>query len=338
MTYQCFLGLTTTPFTHASEFLSHTWSNRGCASCRDAHQDQRGLCSSRSQFRGWTNNERLCGGAAASIGVRVGTRPSRVPGAVHTAKDEGIKPKQLAAPYSRVAKRSYRRALRRAARDGYAWYRGHYIAVKREFVPLVPSSGAPNRTNRRLGVTCWNCSGLSLELKAELFHWLHTQRHVGVVLLQETHWSYTGEWKHDGWCIFHSAAKKPKQGGLLTAIRAELVEEHCLSWKEVIPGRLTQVRCVISRQQIDILNLYQHAWSSKSSEQTQELVKQRSRLWKELDSLLQSLPLRSELILGGDFNTVLAARSGVSGFGIFPGSKLPVNSCLMSFSTIASRH
>ena len=145
------------------------------------------------------------------------------------------------------------------------------------------------------------------------------QGHIGALLLQETHWSFTSEWKQGGWYI-HSAAPKPQQGGVLTAIRATLVDEHSLSWQEVIPGRLTQVRCVLGKQQVDLLNLYQHAWSAKTAEQTQDLVR-REKLWRQLDGLLGSLPLRSEIILAGDFSAVLGPRMGVAGFGIHRGSQ-----------------
>ena len=208
-----------------------------------------------------------------------------------------------------------------AARDGFAWYRGRYISVRREFVPFLPKpTPAPNH-GKRLEIFTWNTSGFSSEIKAELFLWLRSQRHISAFLLQETHWGFTNEWKRDGWYLFHSAASKPRTGGVLTAIRTEIVREEDLSWKEIIPGRLTQVRCHFGRQQADIVNIYQHAWSPKTAEQTQELVRQRARLWHSLDTLLDSLPLRSELIIAGDLNTVLEARTSVAGPGIHLGNK-----------------
>ena len=89
-----------------------------------------------------------------------------------------------------------------------------------------------------------NTGGFSSELKPELFLWLRSQRHISAFLLQETHWGFTNEWKRDGWYLFHSAASKPRTGGVLTAIRTEIVREEDLSWKEIIPGRLTQVAAI----------------------------------------------------------------------------------------------
>eukprot|EP00439_Symbiodinium_sp_Y106_P039661 s233_g4.t2 len=260
------------------------------------------------------------------IGVRVDALPSGVSGVAASvaAKNGGHEPKQKIPSKVRIAKRTYRRALKRAAVDGFAWYRGRYISVRREFVPRDPVVRPPPDFSNRLGLLSWNCSGLSAELKAELFHWLRQQSHIGAFLLQETHWSFSNEWRDSGWFLFHSADKKPKQGGVLTAIRASWVDEHTLSWKEVIPGHLTQVRCTFVKQQVDLINIYQHAWSSKTSEQTQELLTRRSRIWGALDGLLRSLPVRSEILLAGDFNTVLEPRTAVSGHGIFPGNSATV--------------
>ena len=318
MYLQSFYGLATAPHNTASEFPSHVW----CSLSR--HQDtfsqaRGGVCSFRSQVRKWAPDGRLKGGAFKPIGVRVDALPSGVSGVAASvaAKNGGHEPKQKIPSKVRIAKRTYRRALKRAAVDGFAWYRGRYISVRREFVPRDPVVRPPPDFSNRLGLLSWNCSGLSAELKAELFHWLRQQSHIGAFLLQETHWSFSNEWRDSGWSLFHSADKKPKQGGVLTAIRASWVDEHTLSWKEVIPGHLTQVRCTFVKQQVDLINIYQHAWSSKTSEQTQELLTRRSRIWGALDGLLQSLPVRSEILLAGDFNTVLEPRTAVSGHGIF---------------------
>ena len=325
MYLQSFYGLATAPYNTASEFPSHVW----CSLSR--HQDtfsqaHGGVCSFRSQVRKWAPDGRLKGGAFKPIGVRVDALPSGVSGVTASvvAKNGGHEPKQKIPSKVRIAKRTYRRALKRAAADGFAWYRGRYISVRREFVPRDPVVRPPPDISNRLGLLTWNCSGLSAELKAELFHWLRQQSHIGAFLLQETHWSFSNEWRDSGWFLFHSADKKPKQGGVLTAIRASWVDEHTLSWKEVIPGHLTQVRCTFVKQQVDLINIYQHAWSSKTSEQTQELITRRSRIWGALDGLLQSLPVRSEILLAGDFNTVLEPRTAVSGHGIFPGNSATV--------------
>ncbi|CAE7358018.1 unnamed protein product, partial [Symbiodinium necroappetens] len=83
------------------------------------------------------------------------------------------------------------------------------------------------------------------------------------------------------------------------------------------------VRCVIEDQQVDIVNLYQHAWSVRTAEQNQVLVQQRASFWSELDKLLSSLPWRSTVVLAGDFHAVLRRERGVTGFGIHAGGQQP---------------
>ena len=103
----------------------------------------------------------------------------------------------------------------------------------------------------------------------------------------------------------HSACTKPRCGGLLVAIRETVADGKLIRWKDPVPGRLMMVRCVVGDQQVDLVNLYQHAWSVKTAEQNQALVQKRASFWSELDRLLSALPWRSTVVLAGDFNAVL---------------------------------
>ena len=57
----------------------------------------------------------------------------------------------------------------------------------------------------------------------------------------------------------HSAAPKPKSGGVLFAIRSDLVDAASVRWSELVPGRLLHVRCQHNKQAVDFLTVYQRA-------------------------------------------------------------------------------
>ena len=86
-----------------------------------------------------------------------------------------------------------------------------------------------------------------------------------------------------------------------------------------MPGRLLRVRAELRNQSCEILGLYQHALSSRTSTEKAKVMSQRKSLWKALDKTLSGLPFRAMLILGGDFNTCLETRRSVAGSGLRPG-------------------
>ena len=79
------------------------------------------------------------------------------------------------------------------------------------------------------------------------------------------------------------------------------MEPFSIRWQDPLPGRLMQLRCTIRGQQLDVINIYQHAWSTRTAEQNKELVGKRRKLWLGLDKLLSTLPWRSSLLMAGDF-------------------------------------
>lgn len=64
-----------------------------------------------------------------------------------------------------------------------------------------------------------------------------------------------------------------------------------------LEGRLAHIRIHGSQRAIDLVAVYQHAHSSRASEA------KRASLWAALDSLLQRLPRRNNLVVAGDLNT-----------------------------------
>ena len=55
----------------------------------------------------------------------------------------------------------------------------------------------------------------------------------------------------------HSAAAKPKTGGVLLAIKDDLVDSDSIRWNALVPGRLLHVCCVKGKQALDFLVVYQ---------------------------------------------------------------------------------
>ena len=66
---------------------------------------------------------------------------------------------------------------------------------------------------------------------------------------------------------------------------------------------------------MDIIGVYQHAYLMKAG-MTDRILAQRSALLRKLDSLLSSLPVRSHILKGGDYNAALISESRVCGHGI----------------------
>ncbi|CAE7279792.1 pol [Symbiodinium sp. CCMP2456] len=222
----------------------------------------------------------------------------------------------------RIKKRSLKRAMRRADRDGKAAYHGGIIP--RWTPPFEPAAPKPQimpwtQTWDRLTVVQWNCGGLSQELQLEWYTWLRRDPSIGVFILVETHWSFTNDFQSEGWTLIHSGTSKKKGAGVLVGIRSDLIDQHSMKWNELEAGRLLHVRCHIRRQQYDILAIYQHALARVSGEEQAELMTRRRALWRKLDGAIAGFPFRSSLLIAGDFNMVFEPLAEVAGHGIRPG-------------------
>ena len=93
----------------------------------------------------------------------------------------------------------------------------------------------------------------------------------------------------------------------MVALRTSLI------WQEIIPGRLLRVRAVVGRQQWGIFSLYQH-------EERVKLTEKRRPVLKKLDKVLSDVPLRSMMLLGGDFNMSLMPQPPLVGHGVIQGA------------------
>ena len=251
---------------------------------------------------------RVAGGASAPAGVLSGTKNEELVPRTRTTAD-------------RVRKRSFKRALKRAEKQGSTMYKGKLLTSG---TPELHHSPARQRSTKewpRMDVASWNCSGLSQELFLEWQVWLRAKPNIAAFTLQETHWGMTSEWSTDEWIIVHSAAARPKQGGVMIGVRKNLVEANSSSWVAVEPGRILHWRGRIRQQQVDLVGVYQQALSFHSEEQKQGIMKYRKTVWNKLDKLLMALPFRTSIVLMGDLNLVLKPFGKVAGQGIYLGAE-----------------
>ena len=227
---------------------------------------------------------------------------------------------------STVRKRSYKRACVRAENQGATWYRGRFltsmqlrgrsrramtsegqpnIAQKVNHAPIVSSAG-------RYKILTWNCSGLQAQYD-QLVQWLSCH-YYDIVVVQETFWKFSSQWEDSRYLYVHSGFQKigRGEGGVLVVISRKLTDPTHVRYHEVVPGRLLRVHFPLSGnpdQTVDILGLYQYAWTSKANLQS------RHDLWMKLSQTLHQTSARSLLLVMGDFNLTCKGPSKHVGSG-----------------------
>ena len=235
----------------------------------------------------------------------------------------GIQATQASHPRSstRVHKRTYARALRRAQLKGGAWYRGTWIGPDPRLSPPHRDTNkhgracAPTRDNsRHYRAFSWNTGGLGGGLYDELLLYLK-RSDFDVILLQETKWRFESMWEDATHYFIHSgtSAKDHSQAGLLTIISKRIVDKGSLRFISAIDGRLLRVQFKHGPRQVDVINFYQHTWRP-----TKHVQSLRHKAWDSLTQQIQAVPLRSRLLVGGDFNTPCTASSPYAGPNVLP--------------------
>ena len=224
--------------------------------------------------------------------------PSGRPVAVSTANtggDQGTALNVQGLSLSRIRKRSFKRAVKRAQLHGETMYRGQRLHSQPTLLPVIAEEN--ESVKPRIRFLSWNAGGLSSVLYAEICVWMMqpSQQNIEIFMIQETHWDFTADWATDEWCLCHSATHKKGSGGVLVGIRKKLVDPSTIRWHDHVPGRLLQVRCQLHKQQLDIICFYQHAYLNQAG-QTDAIMLKRRQLWNSLESLLASLPVRSALM------------------------------------------
>ena len=273
--------------------------------------------SFRSQFRTQQSSTFL-----NTTDCTAGTRVSvAAPGTLETSCQQGVNDGESFIPaqnHQHVRKRAFRRAIRKAQRGSAAMYRGKAMYANVS-LPVPKPLSSPEGSGSRVKILSWNCDGLTTTLYAELMAWLRKHHEISILFLQETHWSRTMEWSADGWHFCHSASAKARSAGVLIGVRSSFVQPTSISWHEAVPGRLLQVRCFQGGQHVDLVCAYQHAMGFGNSGQLQKIYQRRRGFWSDLRKLLSSLPYRSHVVLGGDFNCSVDPQPKLVGHGVLAG-------------------
>ena len=153
------------------------------------------------------------------------------------------------------------------------------------------------QASKHLRVLSWNAGHLGVQQWAEIRAWLREDSSsvCDVLVLQETHWNETAEFDVEGWhCISSAkkgAARAPKkkaapgqrpetkaasqQDPQLDTSRADgvmvllskRIPANQVRWREIRKGRLLQVIFPWMGTRVHLAAVYQHAWSSKKTNQ-----------------------------------------------------------------------
>ena len=231
----------------------------------------------------------------------------------------------------KTAKRAYRRARNRAhASAGQGtWYRGrrHTTASlgrlpppEAPSIPIARSKTArrkpPSRSPRHLQVFSWNTGGLSGPMFQELLAWCELNATLDAIVLQETHWSETGDFTSGPWLAMHSSGRNSTDGhgksaGLLFLLRRSTFQDPRI--REISPGRLALVQATIKCTGLpfSLIGIYQHVWRTHlTSTQNRDL---RDTIWQALENTVQTIPVRHNLAICGDLNSTLSPENPIAG-------------------------
>ena len=230
---------------------------------------------------------------------------------------------------SRISKRSYKRAVTRAAQSqqGGTMYKGKWCTLcglSTQYLPSAPPASdgkprirGPQPNGPHVRFLSLNCGGLSQDLYVGLLKTLeampaHTQPQI--VALQETHWSAdsTQQYTTGVWQVIQSHRHDNRSAGVLFLLHRSLTRDAVVSFGEPFPGRILHVRITTKSWALDCLNVYQQTMQWQRNHRTTALPddstqpnahETRQKVWTALDTTLKKLPIRHTLLLLGDFNT-----------------------------------
>ena len=124
--------------------------------------------------------------------------------------------------------------------------------------PTPPKSGSKLKANRFSGFS-WSIGGLSNYKLDILKSWMIPLQ-LEVLTVQDTRWGFSGDWMDDHFAYIHSGSTA-LSGGVLTIVRRSFCSLERISWRELKEGRVLYMP-----SSIDILNVYQFAWSTQDSQ------------------------------------------------------------------------
>eukprot|EP00439_Symbiodinium_sp_Y106_P053279 s5505_g7.t1 len=177
---------------------------------------------------------------------------------------------------------------------------------------------SPTRSKTRLHFLSWNSGGLSSERYQQLALWLRTAgQHIGVVAIQETHWSQDLSFHMDGW-LARTSPCLDKVSGILLLVNLRHYHRHHVQFTPVLEGRLVHLR-LEGEPSTDVLVGYQHLYvSSKAApgaEGLEQSLTKRNEWWTKLHQTLSRFPSRNLVLVVGDFNTDLFPEAPFVGQG-----------------------
>ena len=233
-------------------------------------------------------------------------------------------------------KKKLRKAALEASHTAITVYRGTLHTARslqshRMPIPASPSSRPPRppfskpklAQQNRCRFLCWNASGLTSLVWAELQHWLRNTD-LDIVCIQETWWKDDLEWADAHWSYVHHGSGLNKQAGLLMCVARRFAPPSSVRHTALVPGRLQHVRITPreGHQPLDVLHMYQFAWNHRKqddrSDWWRDCMTRRAQFLLKLSAALRGIPKRNVLCLLGDANTQLPSQTGVVGQGIPP--------------------
>ena len=233
-----------------------------------------------------------------------------------------------AATLPAARKRSYRRAVHRAMKNGSTTYRGKVFTCSEIEHLNITHSHHRSATrfprtppeSKRIRILSVNFDGVTTATYDSFAQWLQTAPH-DVLLMQETHRGFGAEyaeWEIGDWMLVSSPDRTSRFAGIAIAVRKSLVKGWAVRSIEVVQGRLLHVRISGDKFGIDIITCYQHVISSR--EPQQKTAAKREAIWSAVGRHLASLPRRNVLILGGDLNCSARPQAGIAGHCAPPAS------------------
>ena len=241
---------------------------------------------------------------------------------------------QQAVMLTSSSKRSFKRAQRKAIRDGYARYKGRLHTPEslalRQVTPTVSVRPSPKAPLQAGALRCisWNAGGLHAGRYSELLGWLDEQfeNPVHVACIQETHWPQWSEFQSANWVCVHSGSGEG-QAGILFLINKKMCDTTQIKHAELLPGRILHLRLPCTPP-VDLLGVYQYAWnpnqkslSGSVQQRQQALLAKRDQVWQAARQWLGGIPKRNAVLILGDMNATLRTELPHVGYGVAPHPK-----------------
>ena len=270
------------------------------------------------------------------IDPRVVPRPTASTRAPIGVKNSG-EGEAVAAPMSKIRKRTFRRARRRAEEHGATWYRGAWRSAqslgttseqrpetnKQSAAQRLPVQQPPLAARPRLRTLTYNLGGLDPASYDVFCDWLQRQQDADIVFAQELHWGCgktESSWNIGGWHAIICPDPVSRYSGVGIFISARVVAPEQIAYNTIIPGRLLHVRCTKTEVTLDLIAGYQHVWQERRKE---TIAKLRHAFWTKLGLLLHALPVRNLLVMGCDLNSGIKPVPGLIGKGVLHTERSP---------------